>query len=342
MNECVFAGEYLERVETFDYLGLRWQENAQWHAHFAKIATSAQRVANFVGSLITRNGPSPTVIRQLCHALVRTKILYGMPIWHPSKQSQWQKLDSIVALPMRRCLGLPKTACILSVLTEMNTLDTRRQCELLAIRYANRAANLPKDHIISSLRKDQLKMTNKVKRREPLMLVANKFAKEYKVKVSDKLDRKLLSKTAMIRQRLSWRKQGKSPLLQLLSHWDPRLAPHLRQDERSVLITRSRLRFNRSRLRDSQLFGDEAKLPCDDCKVPDTLEHLLFECHRTQVPRQTILEAALLTNLPTSNLDMKHWILGDVSMLDDSDDARTAALDISSQFLRAIASTRPL
>ena len=133
--------EFLEQVKSVDYLGLRWQENCQWHKHQEKVVTSATRVRYLISSVISRDHPPLKVVRQLCHALIRTKFCYGMPVWYPNSVRGWAKLDAVITAPMRQCLRLPRNAFQQSVLVETNTLSMRMQYEraITAVAFVARA-----------------------------------------------------------------------------------------------------------------------------------------------------------------------------------------------------------
>ena len=46
IQQFFLGAEIIERVTQFDYLGLRWQEDGQWHLHTAKVCTAAKRVSS--------------------------------------------------------------------------------------------------------------------------------------------------------------------------------------------------------------------------------------------------------------------------------------------------------
>src|SRR5688572_8579027 len=106
------------------YLGLRWQSNGKWDQHVINVLDAARRMCAMICSVFTKNAPSFYAVRQLAHALIRSRFAYGMPIWSPSNQQQWSQLDAAVAEPMRRWLQLPKSTHVQSLLIESSTLPT--------------------------------------------------------------------------------------------------------------------------------------------------------------------------------------------------------------------------
>src|SRR5689334_6628223 len=84
--------------------------------HQDKVVSSARKVSHLIKSIITRDSPSLPVVRFLCHALIRSKFAYGIPVWRPQTKRAFRTLDVIVTDPMRSCLRLPKSTCLNSLL----------------------------------------------------------------------------------------------------------------------------------------------------------------------------------------------------------------------------------
>jgi hypothetical protein len=338
------AGQQLDRVPQFDYLGIRWQENGKWDAHIAKVSAAASRVAGFISSTLHRNGPPPSVIRHLCHALIRTKILYGMPVWKPTRAADWNRLDTIVADPMRKCLGLPKSTHLQSLLVETNTLSIRRQFDILSLTTCHRALKLPPDHQSRVVISSQLKWPSQARNR-PIPVHAASICREYGAEkaLADKPQlppRKVSTSKALTLQRLDWRRADKGKRLQRLATLGPRMPEYLFYDPRPIAVIRARLRFDRAALAESRQRRGEVDIDinCGTCNEPDSLDHLLHEC--LLMPRDDLLREAAHASLPLEEFDLNHWVLGSVDLIDKK--RRTKALDIGATFLLAAANIRKL
>ena len=342
------CGEKLEQVPTFDYLGVRWQENCKWDAHFEKVALSATRVAGLISAMLHRTGPPPSIIRQLCHALIRTKILYGMPVWRPSNSRQWSRLDTILAEPMRRCLGLPKSTHIPSLLVEMNTLWTERQFEVLTVVTCHRALSQPQKHQSHVVVQSQLDWNWPFEHQQPASHIARRVCVALKApaalerKQPELPARKMLVSNALALQRIAWRNAGRGRSLHNLVPIGPRLPQYLVSDPRPVAILRARLRFDRARLAESRKRRGEQldSTLCRRCHEEDSLEHLLYDCTRHAAPRNIAMRLARQVNLPTTRPLFGLWMLGLFDHLDK--ELVQDALEISAEFLLAISTDRKL
>jgi len=286
VSEFFLGSEIIERVKFFDYLGLRWQQNGQWQQHLEKVCVSAKRVSNLICSIVSRDAPSLPIIRHLVHALVRTKFCYGMPVWKASSESGWKKMDSIVVQPMRRRLGLPNSAFILSILAETNTLPMKLQHEMALVTQSVRANRLPAGHVTRDIQEEQVSQLVRVKKRTPVFVAA--------LQVISKRDidaQQLDSKSALVKftcfQRLEWRQSGQGKLLRMLTNggFDASrrkfcLPEYLRVDKPSIAAIRAKLRFDRSNLKDTlrrqNIIKSDGKALCDRCKPAPVKWHRLF------------------------------------------------------------------
>ena len=286
VSEFFLGSEIIERVTYFDYLGLRWQQNGQWHQHLQKVCISAKRVSNLICSIVSRDAPSLPIIRFLVHALVRSKFCYGVPVWKASGEAGWKKLDSIVADPMRRRLGLPKSAFILSILAETNTLPMKLQHEMALVMQSVRANHLPAGHVTRAVREEQEAQLAPIKKRTPVFVAALQVISKRGIDV-----KKLDSKSALVKftcfQRLEWRQSGKGKFLRMLTsggyHPGRRkfcLPEYLHVDKQSVATIRAKLRFDRSNLKDTlrrqRIIKTDEEALCDRCKPAPVKWNLLF------------------------------------------------------------------
>ena len=342
-GEFKLAGAILGHVTQFDYLGVRWQQNGKWHAHFEKVAAAAEQVANFISAMLSRNGPAPTIVRQLCNVLIRTKIVYGMPVWKPQTQHDWTRLDAIAIEPLRRCLGLPRSTHLLSLLVETHTPTFSSQFDVLALKTCNRALSQDKHHPSHALVRAQQQWSHSS---NPSFVV---HARSIRIDYSaprvfaakpELPPSKDLANRALDNQVLAWRRASEGARLKKLVPLQPRIADYLLHDPRPIAIIRARLRLDRAALAESRERRGErlATTLCPTCKQIDSLDHLLLECKL--LPHADLLRQAEAAGLPTQQHELHSWVLGKVDSI--SRKLAATALDIGGAFLLAAAKVREL
>jgi len=345
--------EFLEQVRTFDYLGLRWQENCQWHQHFEKVMTSAKRVRYLISSVISRDHPPLNVVKHLCHALVRTKFSYGMPVWFPNSERAWRQMDSVITGPIRHCLRLPKSTFLQSVLVETNSLSMRLQYEMLTIRTIQRAKLLPVSESTRQIVDEQANRRIQVKRRAPLVPKAKEFAQARGIELEKAPEGKLLHRWFVFQQRLEWRNSGMGRLLRRLTHdaadqRNPRLLlpRYLLYDTPRVAAVRAKLRFDRSNLKDTlsrqQIIPVGGDVSCALChyRLKETLDHLLFSCAAFKFARDAFKMRAKRLRLNIKRVLCRRWLLGDLSRVPPR--LHVCALELSAEFIQEVDHVRAL
>src|SRR6185312_1599756 len=247
----------IERVKTFDYLGLRWQENAQWHHHLDKVVASSRRASYMICSLLNRHCPRLPAIRTLCHALIRSRAAYGMPVWSPPTQAGWRKLDTLITGPMRICLRLPRSTFMDSLLIETKTTRTQHLHEMLTVSTAVRARGLPEQHPTRCIVEEQQDQKITVRRRPPLLPHANEIADRLAIDLKAVPNRKALQRQFVLYHQNEWRNSGKGKLLVSLTPASQddakrlRLPLYTQHDCSRGASVRAKLRFDRSNLKDT-------------------------------------------------------------------------------------------
>lgn len=342
----VLHSEFMEQVKWFDYLGLRWQENGKWHEQLEKVCNSAKRVVGLICSLLNDNcRPSFLHVRQLTHALIRTKFSYGMPIWSPSTKKGWRRLDSLVMTPMRRALRLPSSTSMQALMVETATLSMSLQYEKLTLAAAARGYTLHADHPTKQLLTWQVNQRVKAQSRTPLVTRAMQIADERGIDLDAVSDKKMLHKEFMLAQHRLFRLSGQCKLLRRLTNhpFDPGKLPMY--DSPRTAALRAKLRLNRTNIKSSLLRQHIIKNPedavCPACKVKEDLVHVLFIC-----PSLSQQRAALAVDVDENKLSCRllytsSWILGQFDSWSASRD-KIAACRVSARFLSSIDSVRPL
>ena len=123
----------LPSVATFQYLGCHFDSNGKPGSQTTHIISKARHQANFISNLCSPNRPpKPAVIKTLVNTLLIPVISYGLAFWRPS-QSTFESLDSVIASPLRRVLGLPPSVPTSAILDEFgltNSLNLRKKALL--------------------------------------------------------------------------------------------------------------------------------------------------------------------------------------------------------------------
>lgn len=130
-------------VAHYKYLGLIFQSNGRWDHQFHSVVTKAKITANLIARINHRRHlpPRPLVTSTLVKYILIPQISYAIQYWRPTK-TQFRTLNQIIATPLRRALGLHRTASALRTLWEFGIPDVesiRVCCFLQSISRAYRS-----------------------------------------------------------------------------------------------------------------------------------------------------------------------------------------------------------
>jgi hypothetical protein len=136
---------------TYKYLGVDLDEigTSLFHTHIQRIFSKANKIAHLVTRLIQNDIPIH-IGRLLTNATVRAVCSYALPMIRLTKQ-QISKLESTIATPLKRTLGLPRHASNRAVLFECTVPTIPIMREYLLLRAANRYFELPDSHCAKQL-----------------------------------------------------------------------------------------------------------------------------------------------------------------------------------------------
>jgi hypothetical protein len=129
---CLNSTE-LQLVQTYKYLGLVFQSDGKWNAQFDSVVAKANITANLIARINHRNlPPEPMVTATLVRYILIPQIAYSIHLWRPTK-AQFRVLNQIIANPLRRALGLHRTASAIRTLWEFGipTIETIRLTQFL-------------------------------------------------------------------------------------------------------------------------------------------------------------------------------------------------------------------
>jgi hypothetical protein len=130
-------------VDHYKYLGLIFQSNGRWDRQFHSVVAKSKITANLIARINHRRHlpPRPLVTSTLVKYILIPQISYAIQYWRPNK-TQLRTLNQIIATPLRRALGLHRTASALRTLWEFGIPDVesiRVRCFLQSISRAYRS-----------------------------------------------------------------------------------------------------------------------------------------------------------------------------------------------------------
>ena len=279
----------LPRVKEFKYLGLLTHESLSWKPHANRVLSSAALAAHNVCRVIHSSGPSPRTIRQLTMSTVIPLITYAFPVWRPQSAAVWDKLESIILLPMRACLSLPTSVHRLSLLSEIGLVGLRRYHQASSVAFARRVFDLDYQHPTQELffqRQRELKFRPKreLKSQPTFATSLSKAELELGVKhqSASRADTRKAASTAH-ESDLKASKYGSRYKVLRTTHG---VAEYVLSDPRPVAVLRARLRLNRAGLNSILFrFRSVPSPACELCKHPtEDVEHVLLHCLRSPFP----------------------------------------------------------
>jgi len=164
----LISGEPVTQVEQQKYLGITFQANGKWNAHFDAIMAKGRKTASMIARIFDRNrDPSPTVARTLVLCVLLPQLMYGIAFCRLTK-TQWERMLQLVAAPVRRALGLSRSASAIMTLWELGIPTPalfRLQCILQA---SNRAClSAEEGRFLPTLLRDDLRASRPVTVLEP-------------------------------------------------------------------------------------------------------------------------------------------------------------------------------
>ena len=106
-------------VDRYKYVGIEFCNNVRkmFKLHLSKLLTKVQFTVNQVNRVIATNTTPIMIGIQLTNAIIRSVIGYGL-MFVQVPRSCANKLQGLLAQPLKRSLGLPKSVSTLAVLAE--------------------------------------------------------------------------------------------------------------------------------------------------------------------------------------------------------------------------------
>ncbi|MGL5427583.1 MAG: hypothetical protein ACRDAS_06690 [Cetobacterium sp.] len=146
----------IERVKTFTFLGVWFEDKMTWRVHIDKIVKKCNKVINTIRCLVgTEWGANRDTLMMIYRGIIRSNIDYGCMAYGSAAVSILKKLEVVQAKALRICGGAMRTTPLNALLIEMEetTLEMRRNklsfyywTKLQSSNFINPARNLLEEH----------------------------------------------------------------------------------------------------------------------------------------------------------------------------------------------------
>lgn len=287
------SGHPVVLADSQKYLGLTFQANGKWKEHFSAIAAKGATTANLIGRLCHRNrDPSPIVISTLVRTMLIPQLSYAFPFWRPSK-AQEERLLQIIAIPLRRALGMPRSASAVRLLWEFgipspSVIRSRVTVECLsrAFRSASDGNELP------ALLVEDFKAADPTSVPKPFY--ARPFAHEAASLLAQhplRLPCKGPARKAWVNALMTreWQTSRRIKPKHRLLKREPDPPLYLSVDPKPLLTIRARLRMGVALVPfRKHIYDRSIPANCSRCNVPGTVDHVLMHCLKHATARSLL------------------------------------------------------
>jgi hypothetical protein len=250
------------------------------NSHVAAITTKARSTAMLIGRIFSRNRPpAPIIALRLVKAILLPQICYGLPFCNLTVK-QIHTLNQIIAIPLRRALGLPRMAA-LTTLWEFNIPNVTDLITHTRIMLANRSyVGLSNNHSISAtLAHDINQYKPEAHRRFCTPTAAHLFQLRTHLPPLPHLPATAESIKHFQDQTRLERRFHTSNENQWSIKTTLRLPPYLLHDPKPAVCIRARLRLKVAlTYRNLARYGSRLSPLCPYCAVMGTAQHMLLDC----------------------------------------------------------------
>lgn len=130
------SGRELERVNSFKYLGIWFDQKLTWIQHIQTIVDRSKKVLNVMRCLCgTEWGASRPALRTIYIGLIRSIFDYGSMVYGSASKTLLKKLDVIQHQALRICCGAIRTTPVAAIQVEMGEAPLCLRREQLAVVY---------------------------------------------------------------------------------------------------------------------------------------------------------------------------------------------------------------
>lgn len=327
-------------VTKIRFLGLTFDQKINWNEHIADIAEKSYRKTNLIRSLSGYKwGANKETLLRLYRTLIRSRMEYGIEVFHTATKFALTKLESIQYKCLRICCGAIKSTPIQALQQECGELPIRQRMEKRLLEYISKVA-LNKENPANEVLQDSWETIYGKYRpgTEPVLSHVNKY-KSKNAEFLENLETPQIVENLQqfIRSSDQWKKRLKKIKMEIEEHimslwqidYDKNLtARHYKTIEpivnskikfsdkhRHKDVTITRLRFGWCRLNHCMF---KMKLhptgQCANCDKQETVEHFLLGCQMTKICDQqlTVKEAlsvpANIDNIYKNIIDLNRQI----------------------------------
>jgi len=329
------ANRRLPRASKYKYLGHILSRKLAYQTHYAAVKQKTWLTAHYIARVTSRwSTPSPHVIARLVKAVLVPQMTYGQALI-PFTVDYTRSLTQLIARPLRRSLGLPRSSSAQRVLWEFGLYDLHTLHLKSIIDFAMRSQRCLDKGIplASQLAADC---------RDYVPITSPKYCTPFPQLVLDALaalrlpklpDDKLELKTALDAHALRvWTTTAKASAVAMKPSLKPPM--YLFIDSKPAVCIRARVRLgvalSFARL---FLFRKRDSASCAFCGLEGTIEHLLMVCPRFHTSRSAC-RRALERLRPPFTLSME--VLCGKVPVDVVDRAFKKTLPITARFLLAV------
>lgn len=151
----LYAGEQVEVVRQFKYLGFMMSENGKWDAHIRNVCNQAYRLMPSLYKFIAAHPNIPiTLCLHLFDSLIVPVLLYGCELWAWSGRGE--KVDKVARQFYKRILRVPSSASNTGVELLLGRVSLSAVAKVRAFKYLTRLLSLPDDRLVKKALQHQV------------------------------------------------------------------------------------------------------------------------------------------------------------------------------------------
>ena len=140
----VWNGVPVPVVSKYRYLGLLFENNCSWNAHFEEVLKKAEQRKNMFMPLWKNRHVAVEVKRIVLLTCVRPILEYGAEVWAPTTVNQWGKLDRVQTDIIKCAMRITKeNPCSRAVLAEWGVKPMHMWLHERALEYYFRVCRMP-------------------------------------------------------------------------------------------------------------------------------------------------------------------------------------------------------
>lgn len=136
-------GYPIERVRSFKYLGIVFEEGGRWRLMSAQTVAKARRGwCALLSAGVGGQGLGSDSSCRLWKAIILPVLTYGAEVWWPAR-SDMSRLDRVLNFGARSCLGLPARAASAAARGDLGWLHADEWLAIRRLDFAGKLALLP-------------------------------------------------------------------------------------------------------------------------------------------------------------------------------------------------------